>query len=109
MGRQPTETYESGLDDPQKQATIAQQRLRSNIIGLRINKYLTTDDKINLRAFKSAYTFNSQYYGATICFVIVKIVRPNTHSGCSDIKSKLDNMNMSQFKDDNPKVNLKIS
>ena len=42
-------------------------------------------------------------------FVVVKMVRPDTHSGCSYIKSKLENMKMSQFKHDIPKENLQIA
>ena len=42
-------------------------------------------------------------------FVIVKIVQPDAHVGCSDIKSKLENMKMSQFKHDITKTNLQIS
>ena len=42
-------------------------------------------------------------------FVIVKIVRPDTRPGCSDINSNLENMKMSHFKHDIPKSNLQIS
>ena len=48
---------------------------------------MNTDDKRKLRDFKYVYTFNSQDDGATIIFVIVKMVRPDTRTGCSDIKS----------------------
>ena len=41
-------------------------------------------------------------------FVIVKIVQPDTHVGWSDINSKLENMNTSQFKQDTTKYNLNI-
>ena len=34
LGINPTENYEEGLDDSQKLTTIAQQRLRSKILGL---------------------------------------------------------------------------
>ena len=54
LGRHPTENYSPGLDDAQKQEIISQQRTMYKIIGLWIKNYLTTDDKIKLRAFRSA-------------------------------------------------------
>ena len=42
-------------------------------------------------------------------FVIVKMVRPDTHAVFSDIKSKLESTNMYQFKHDIPKDNLQIA
>ena len=41
-------------------------------------------------------------------FVIVKLVRPDTCAGCSNIMYRLENMNMSHFKHDIPKDNLHI-
>ena len=41
-------------------------------------------------------------------FVIEKMVRPDTHTVCSDIESKLENVKMSPFKHDIPKSNLNI-
>ena len=41
-------------------------------------------------------------------FVIVKLLRPDTRAGCSDIKSKLENMKMFHFKHDIPKAKLNI-
>ena len=41
-------------------------------------------------------------------FVILKMVWPDTHAGWSDIKSKLENMKMFQFKHDIPKANMQI-
>ena len=79
------------------------------MLGLWINKSMTTNVKRKLRDFKSAYTFNAQDYGAAMLFVIVKIVQPDTCSGCSAIKSKLENMKMSHSKHDNPKANLQIA
>ena len=64
MGRQPTEIYALGLDDPAEQAVIAQQRLRPNMLGLCIKNLLTTDTKRNFRAFRSAYNLNYQDDGA---------------------------------------------
>ena len=81
----------------------------SKMIGLWIKKSFTNDVKHKLRTFRSSYTFNNQDYGATMLFVIVKIVQPDAHVGCSDIKSKLENMKMSQFKHDITKTNLQIS
>ena len=74
LGRHPTDNYESGLDEPQKQAVIAQKRLRSNMRGLLIKNSLTTDSKRRLKAFRSEYTSNTQDYGASMFFVIVKMV-----------------------------------
>ena len=42
-------------------------------------------------------------------FVNIKIVRPDTHAGYSDIKSKLENTKMSHLKYDIPKSNLQIA
>ena len=79
------------------------------MLGLRIKNVLTTDSKWKLRDFRSAYTFNTQDNVAAMLFVIVKMVWPETRSGCSDIKYKLENKEMSQFKHDNPKAKLHIS
>ena len=76
------------------------------MLGLWIKKLLTTDEKLIIRAFRTAYTFNNQCYGSIIIFVIVKTVLPDTHKGCSDIKSNMDTMNMSQLKHDIPRSNL---
>ena len=78
----------------------------SNNLGLCIKDYLKTDAKRKLRAFRSEYTFNNQDDGAVIFFVILKMVRPDTHTGCSDIKYNLEKMKMSNFKYDTPKTNL---
>ena len=43
-----------------------------------------------MRDFKSSYTFNSQYDGAAIFFVIIKIVRPDTCALLSDINYNLE-------------------
>ena len=109
LGRHPTENHEAGLDDPQNWAIIDQQRLSSNVLGIWIDKSLTTYAKRKLRAFRSAYNFNNQYYGSAIIFVIVKKVPPDIWAGFLDIISKLDNMKMSQFKHNTPKSNLKIA
>ena len=60
------------------------------MIGISIKNSLTTDSKRNMRDFKSAYTFNSQYDGAAIFFVIIKIVRPDTCALLSDINYNLE-------------------
>ena len=109
LGRYPTENYAEELDDAQKQSIIAHQHLRSKILGLWIKISLTIDVKIKLRDFKFTYTFNAQYDGAAMFFVIVKMVLPNTCTGCSEIKSNLENMNIYHFKHDTPKANRKIS
>ena len=78
------------------------------MLGLWIKKYLTTDDKRKLRDFKYAYNLNAQDDGAAMLFLIVKMMQPDTHAGCSDIKYKLENMKMSHFKREIPKSNLQI-
>ena len=65
------------------------------MLDIWINKSMTTDAKLKLRAFGSAYTFNTQYCGADMLFFFVKIVQPDTRAGLSDINFKLYNMNMS--------------
>ena len=89
LGRHPTAYNGAAEDVPENQPIIPQQRLRSKMIGLWINNSLTTDDKRKLRAFRTAYTFNNQYDGAAMFFVILKMVRPDTREGCSDINTKL--------------------
>ena len=42
-------------------------------------------------------------------FVIEKMVRPDTHTGCSYIKSNTENMKMSHFRHNTPKAKLHIS
>ena len=54
LGRHYTENYGVGLDDPDKQEVISQQRLRSKMIGLLIKNSLTTDVKRKLRDSRSA-------------------------------------------------------
>ena len=68
-----------------------------------------SDANLKLKDSRSAYTFNTQYYGTAILFFIVKMVRPDTHAGCSTIKSKLENTNIPEFKYDIPKANLNIT
>ena len=76
------------------------------MLGLCIKNYVTTNAKRTLRDFKSAYTFNSQGDGDAMFFVILKMVRPDTRTGCSDIKYNLENMNISHLKDEIPKSNI---
>ena len=109
LGSHPISNYGVEIYNSEKKAAIAQQRLRSKMIGLWIKNSLTTDDKCKLRDFRSAYTFNIQDDGAAMFFVIIKIVQPDTRAGCSGIKSNLENINMSQLKHDIPKSNLHIS
>ena len=47
------------------------------MLNLWTKNLLTTDVKKNLRAFKTSYTYNNQYDGATMFFVIVKMVGPD--------------------------------
>ena len=70
LGRHPTANYSEVLDDAQKQAIISQHHLRSNILGLCINKDFTTDSKRKLRAFRYSYTFNTQDDGSVMSFLI---------------------------------------
>ena len=76
IGAPPTENYAAGLDFAENQVAISQQHLRSRIIDPWINNSLTTDPKHNFRDFRYAYTFNTQYDGAVMLFVIVKSVQP---------------------------------
>ena len=108
LGCHPTENYAPGLDDASKHAVIAQRRLRSKILGLSIKNSLNTNAKSKLKDFKSTYTFNAQYDGYAMFFVILKMVRPDTRAGLSDIKYNLENMNMSHFKHKILKSNLQI-
>ena len=66
---------------------------------------LTIDAGSKLRAYKTSYFFNGQYYLAVMFFVVVKMVHPCIRNGCYDIK-KLDTMNMYRFKHNLPKTNL---
>ena len=104
----PPEYYGTEPDDPEKQEIIAQQHLRYNILGLWIKNFLTTDGKRKLRAFRTAYNFNNQYYGVVIFFVMVKMVHPATRTVLSAIKSKLETMKMSRSKQYIPISNLHI-
>ena len=78
------------------------------MIGLWIKNYLTTNPNRKLRVFKSAYNFKAQYDGSAMFFVIVKMVRPDTRTGCTDINYYLENMKMYHFKHDTPKANPHI-
>ena len=80
LGRHPTANYAAGLDDLVKQSIFSQQLLMSKILVLWIENSFATDVKRKLRAFRSAYTFNTQYDGATMFFAIVKMVRPDTRT-----------------------------
>ena len=80
MGYHPTTNYSAGLYDAAKQAAINQQRLRSNMLGIWIKNSLNIDSKRNLRAFNYAYTLNGQDDGATMFFVIVKMVQNLIHT-----------------------------
>ena len=80
LGHYPTANYASGLYDVAKQSLINQKRLRSNMLGLWIKNSMTTNSKCKLRAFNYAYTLNAQDDGATMFFVIVKMVQNLIHT-----------------------------
>ena len=103
-----TAYYGAAPDDVEKQVLISQQSLRSKILGLWIKNSLTAEGKRKLIVFRTSYTFKHQDYGAAMFFVVVKIVCPDTIYGCSDIKTKLDTMKISQFKHSISKANLQI-
>ena len=75
LGRHPIEDYGSGLDVPANQVLFVQYCLRSKILSLWIKNSLTTDAEHKLRAFKTSYTYNNQYDGAAMLFVIVNMVQ----------------------------------
>ena len=66
LGRHPTEDYGAATDNAENLSIISQQRLKSKMIILWINKSLTTDNKCKLRAFKISYTYNNQDDGAAV-------------------------------------------
>ena len=72
LGIHPTAIYEAGLDDPQNQAIISQQRLRSKMLGLWIKNYLAAYSKHNIRTFRYTYTFNNQDDGSAMFLSFVK-------------------------------------
>ena len=74
LGRHPTSNYSAEANDAEKQAIIAQQRLRSKILGIWSKNLLTNYDRRKLRAFKYAYNFNTQDEGSTMFSAIVKMV-----------------------------------
>ena len=80
----------------------------SKMLGIWIKNSLTNYYKRKLSAFKYAYTFITQDDGAPMFFVIVKMVQLDTNAGCSDINSKMENIDMYLFKHDIPKSNLQI-
>ena len=61
-----------------------------------------------VEALNTSYTLNSQDSRDEMLFFINKMVRPETHTGLSYIKTKLYTMNMSQFKHDvsNAKIHI---
>ena len=69
---------------------------------------LITYTKRKLKAFKISYDFNGQYHGAKIFFVILKMLHPDTHSGCSETNTNQETMKLSNFKHDYTKANLHI-
>ena len=93
---------------PDKQETISQQWLRSNMISLWTNNSLITDAKYKLRVFKTEYTYSNNDYGAAMFFVIVEMVRSDTCTGWSNINTNLESMKKSHSKHDIPKANLQI-
>ena len=109
LGSHLTANYAAVLENAAKQAVIAQHYLRSKMLCIWIKKSLTTNANRKLRALKYAYNFNAQDDGATMLFVTVKMVRLDTRTGCSDIKSKPENTKMPHLKNDTPKTNLHIS
>ena len=92
LGRLPTSYYGAEPYDAAKQALISQHCLRSKILVLWINNSLTTEDKLKLRAFRTSCTFNNQYDRSTMFSFVVKILPLDTRSGCSDIKTKLEDV-----------------
>ena len=108
MGCHPIVDYGVAVYTGEKQALIYQQHLSSKILILWIKNSLTTDAKLELRAYKNSYAYNNQNYGAAMFFVIVKMVRPDTCARCSYIKTKLETMKISQLKYDITRSNLHI-
>ena len=68
LGHHPTADYVASDHVPEKQAIIAKLCLRSSIIVLWIKNLLTNNDKLRLKAFRIAYTYNNQDDGATMIF-----------------------------------------
>ena len=108
MGIQPTSDYGAESYDGEKHELISQQLLRSKVLSLWINNSLTTDEKRELRYFKTSYTYNNQDSGSTMFFVLVKKFRSYTLIVFSDINTNQEYMRMSHFKLDIPKANLQI-
>ena len=63
-----------------------------------IRNSLNTDGNRNGRSFNDSYTLYSQDYGATMFFVVLNMVLSDTLAGRSDIKTKPDNIKMSELK-----------
>ena len=76
------------------------------MIILYINNSLATDAKFKLKSFKTSHTYNNQDDVTVVFYVMVKMLRPDTFSGFSDINRNLETMRMYHFKHDIPKSNL---
>ena len=79
------------------------------MIILWIRSPLTTYVKCKWRAYNTLYAYNSQYDRSAMFFVVIKIVRPDTQTGLSEIKTKMETTRMYQLLYDTPKANLYIS
>ena len=79
------------------------------MLSLYIRNSLITYANHKLRAFNNFYDINVQYDGASMLFVILNSLLPDTRDGLSDIKTKMEDMNMSNFMQDTPKANIKIA
>ena len=94
LGHHPRENYREAENYDSKQAIIDQQNLRCKFLSLWIRDTLTIDTKRKLRSFSTSYPFNSQDDVAAMLFVIVKMVIPDTRTGCSDINNKLETIDL---------------
>ena len=108
LGHHLTAGYGAAAEVPSKQLIISQHIIRSKMLSLCIKNSLTTDAKWRLKSFKNSYTYNNQYNGSAIFFVIVKMIGPDTHAGCSYININMETMIMSHFNNDTSKENQHI-
>ena len=98
-----TEYYRATSYNTANWSLIYQQCLISKILSLWIRNFITTDAIHKVSAYKTSYAYNIQYYGATLFFVIVKLVFYDTSIGLSYKNTKLDTMKLSWFKHNIPK------
>ena len=99
LGRHPTADFGGAENNAEKQVLVVKQRLSSKML----HWY-----KTQIEGYNTSSAYNSQFYEATIFFVVSKMAFTRTHTGYSDTKTKLETIKLYQFNHSLPMGNSRL-